>query len=208
MTPEEQREVWLKRILPALGIMVIYFVFISGFISEKTEKAQSKYGSLARKGISSAAVPGMESQIVQLEKQLGEYKGKERELQAKLKSENSFLFSMDSTNTKIARISFLLARNQLQIVEEKRLQKFNEAKLPSSLRDANRWFKKVFSGQDYAMNLLEIHFTGGYLDTLKAMEVMAKDEYKVLPVSLSMKLVESGRASDEGKLNWVLRLWI
>lgn len=77
---EEKRERLLKRILPGMAITIIYFIFISGTLSEKKIKAEDNYTSLMRKGISTASLPGVikqqsqtQTQISGLEKQHNEF---------------------------------------------------------------------------------------------------------------------------------------
>ncbi len=51
MTAEQKRERLLKRMLPALAITVIYFVFLSHIMVEQKTKAEESFNQLNMQGI-------------------------------------------------------------------------------------------------------------------------------------------------------------
>lgn len=51
MNAEEKRERLLKRLLPALVITIIYFVFVSNIMIVQKDKAEEDYLKIARRGI-------------------------------------------------------------------------------------------------------------------------------------------------------------
>jgi len=209
MTPEQQRELWLKRMLPALVILVPYFVFFSGMISAGAEKARQDYESLMTQGISSDALPGMNRQLNQLHREIDSLRKKNHILHSQLQGNDGFLARTGSSIETVARLSELLAANHLHIIEEKHHEQVSIETLPRSLRDTRQWLRDALSVTDAGVNILELRFTGDYLDTLRAMQELAGRHYKALPVSLSMRLPD---ATDNDfaaeKPEWSLRIWL
>ncbi len=209
MTPEQQRELWLKRMLPALVVLVPYFVFFSGMLSAGAEKARQDYESLMAQGISSDALPGMNRQLNRLHREIDSLRKKNQTLHSQLQGNDDFLARTGSSIETVARLSELLAVNHLRIIEEKHHAQVSIETLPRSLRDTRHWLRDALSVTDTGVNILELRFTGDYLDTLRAMQALAGRHYKALPVSLSMRLpdtTDNGFAAE--KPEWSLRLWL
>ncbi len=209
MTPEQQREIWLKRMLPALAILVIYFVFFSNMISADAEKARRDYESLAAKGISGDAIPGMNSQINRLNREIDSLREKDRTLYSQLQGKIPFLARTASSNETIARISELLVNNHLQIIEEKHYRLSDRGPLPRSLHDARHWLEEALQAGDDGLQILALRFTGSYLDTLRAMDAFARGQYKALPVHLlTMQTDVADENFSSDKPLWSLQLWL
>ena len=98
MTPEEKRERLLKRILPCMAITIIYFIFISGTLSEKMTKAETDYTNLMRKGISAASLPGVMKQQGQAQTQISALEKKHNEFKQQLKDLAGFLSNSTPSN--------------------------------------------------------------------------------------------------------------
>ena len=228
MTPEQQREQWLKRILPALGVLVVYFVIISGFVTEKSKKAEEQYTGLVQKGIDASALPGIGQQQRALAEEIAKLAQEYKALHTALEAKSSFLSSSGSANVSIERISVILANNKLQVLDEKRDDKPDTAMLPKSLRDTRHWLKDISSVETTAvaktpaasapavdksadnkdLNIWTIHYTGTYLDTFRALSALADSDIRALPVSLTMQAYKSNNQSNTGKQEWVLTLWL
>jgi hypothetical protein len=225
MTPEQQREQWLKRILPALAVLVIYFAIISGFVTEKSGKAEEQYVGMVQKGINPAALQSMEIQQSGIRGEIGKLEQEYKTLHSALEANSGFLSRTGSANVTIERISVILANNKLEVLDEKRNDKPDKETLPKSLRDTRQWLKEIAAVESAAdaktavppadkntddkdLNIWTIHYIGTYLDNHRALSSLADSDIKALPVSLTMQAFKSNNKSDAGKQEWVLTLWL
>ncbi len=228
MTPEQQREQWLKRVLPALGVLVVYFVIISGFVTEKSKKAEAQYTGLVQKGINAAALPGIGQQQRVLSEEIAKLEQEYKTLHSALEAKSGFLSGKGTANVSIERISVILANNKLQVLEEKRVDKPDITLLPRSLRDTQLWLKDISSVETTAvakppvpapapvdksadnkdLNIWTIRYIGTYPECYRALSALADSDIKALPVSLTMQPYKSNNKSDAGKQEWVLTLWL
>lgn len=138
MTPEQQREQWLKRMLPALGVLVIYFAIISGFVTDKTKKAAEEYKMLISKGIDASMLPIKQRDQSQLKEELTKLEAEEKSIRDSLGSVNGFLAGKDTQNDTLDKISGIFARNSLQVIEEKRSENVDLASLPNSFAELQK----------------------------------------------------------------------
>ncbi len=221
MTPEQQREQWLKRALPALVALVVYFVIISGFVTEKSKKAEAQYAGLKQKGIDKAALPGIELQQRGIREEIAKLEQEDKAMHDALAANSGFLSRSGSSNDAIERISVILANNNLQVLDEKRNDKPGTDTLPRSLRETQHWLKDVLSVEpatktttaaapagtntdDKDLNIWTIRYVGSYLDNYRALSALIDNDTKALPVSLTMQAYKS----NTGKQEWQLTLWL
>lgn len=228
MTPEQQREQLLKRILPALGVLVVYFAIISGFITDKSAKAEEQYVQMVSKGINPDAIPGMEQEKSRLKEEVIKLEQETKSIHAAMAAESGFLSLESSTNDAIDRITVILADNHLQVLEETPNEQSIEKNLSKSLQDTQNWLKELLApeetpdpkakaskakkpaatddknAKDLALNIRKIRFAGTYVDTYRALATLADSNIKALPVSLAMKAYDKGA----GKQEWLLKLWL
>jgi hypothetical protein len=233
MTPEQQREQLLKRILPALGVLVVYFAIISGFITDKSAKAEEQYVQMVSKGINPDAIPGMEQEKSRLKEEVIKLEQETKSIHAAMAAESGFLSLESSTNDAIDRITVILADNHLQVLEETPNEQSIEKNLSKSLQDTQNWLKELLTpeetadpkakdpkakasaakkpaaaddknAKDLALNIRKIRFAGTYVDTYRALATLADSNIKALPVSLAMKAYDKGA----GKQEWLLKLWL
>lgn len=207
MTPEQQRELWLKRILPGLVISVIYFVFISGIVSDKAKKAEDSYRQLMQRGISSAAIPGLENQKNRLQDELLKLKQKDEQVQNGLSEKAGFLYGKSNSHEAIDRIALLLAQHRLRITEESVIEQKKVTELPQSIIHIQQWLNTALKIDD-AIKTHRIGFVGHYVDVYAMLQQLADENIKALPVYLSMAHLESDDRNDVGLKKWVLELWI
>ena len=230
MTPEQQREQWLKRILPALVVLVVYFVIISGFVTEKSRKAEEQYTGMVQKGINAAVLPGIAQQQRALSDEIARLDQENKALLSALEANSGFLARTGSANVTIERVSAILEKNRLQVLELNRNDKPDPKILPKSLRDTRQWLKEISAGGTAAvaataptaptaapvaddtdikdLNLWTIRYIGTYLDNFRALSSLANSDIKALPVSLTMQAYKSNNGSNTGKQEWVLTLWL
>lgn len=212
MTPEQKRERLLKRILPGMAITVIYFVFISGIMSEKMHKAEENYQSMMRKGVSAASLPGVMSQSSQLQQQIADLRRQQNEHREKLKAMAGFLYNSTPSNEATALLSGILDNHGIRMLEEKR-ETYAEADLSASQQEVWHWLKppekadpkdKPEGAMIYVQHLW---LKGSYRSMYGAMAAIAASELKAVPVLFTMHTPDSeNEASNE--LEWELILWM
>ncbi|MDI1292277.1 MAG: hypothetical protein PSV18_05980 [Methylobacter sp.] len=221
MTPEQQRELWLKRTLPALAVLVIYFVIISGFVTEKSKKAEDQYVGLQQKGINAAALPGIEQQQRTIAEEIAKLEQEDKAIHAAFSENSGFLSQSGSSNDAIEHISIILAKHNLQVLNEQHNDKPVVASLPRSLRDTRIWLKDMIpaeptthggagvaptavTGDDKNLNIWTIRYIGDYPDNYRALSSLNDSNIKALPVSLTMQTYKA----EPGKQEWLLTLWL
>ncbi|WP_305906752.1 hypothetical protein Q9L42_019320 [Methylomarinum sp. Ch1-1] len=207
MTPEQQRELWLKRVLPGLVISVIYFVFISGIVSDKAKTAEDAYRKLMQRGISSAALPSLESQKNRLQDELIKLKQRDEAVQNGLSEKAGFLYGQSDGHEAIDRIAVILAQHRLRITEESVTEQKKVGDMPQSIADVQQWLGEALKSDD-AVKLQQIGFVGRYVDVYAMMQQLADENIKALPVSLTMTNLNSDDRNDIGLKKWLLELWI
>ena len=214
MTPEQQRERLLKRVLPALVVLVVYFAIISGFVTDKSKNAQQHYQALKSKGIDPAVLQGMGQQQQDLRKEIADLEAKNKAAQDALQAKSGFLSRTGTVNDTLEQIGGILAKNSLQVLEEKQsVQLPGKEILPKSIGDTQRRLKEIAAGPADNVNIWTIHYVGTYLDNYRALSSLAGDDtIKALPVSLTMQPYKSTNDSDPakeaGKQEWLLTLWL
>lgn len=199
MTPEQKREQLLKRMLPALTITVIYFVFVSDYIREQRNKAEDEYRKLEMKGISSNMISGLNNQLAQSTQQVDTLKYKKEEYQQKIKEMAGFIAGdTDKTQTS-AELAEILVKNHLQVINEESGTLEADA-LPPAIKDIKTWLQP-----EGAVNIQRVNLRGRYLDMLKALEQIKENELQALPINLTMSTPEE---DDFNGLHWELVLWM
>ncbi|MFA6162392.1 MAG: hypothetical protein WC685_03070 [Methylobacter sp.] len=221
MTPEQKREQWLKRILPALGVLVIYFVIFSGFVTEKSKKAEEQYKGLVQKGIDASALSAIEQQQRVIGEEIAKLEQEDKAIHDAIVANSGFLSHSGSSNDAIEQISVILANNNLQVLDEKRNDKPGKDVLPRSLRDTRSRLKDILSVEsatkvppvaaptgtnkdDKDLNIWTIRYVGSYLDNYRALSSLMGSDTKALPVSLTMQAYKA----NAGKQEWLLTLWL
>lgn len=227
----EQREKLLKRALPALGILVIYFVIISHFVTDKYQKVHDQFVTLSQKGLTPEVLRGIQKEQQQVAATLTELQQQEAELTKSLESLSGVvLIQGKSANESVDKVSVILAANNLEVLEEKRSEKqITKEQLPRSLRDADKWLKemlapapkdepkgknakpppKAVKAKPEEINVWTIHYTGSYLDSYHALIALADSDIKVLPLSLTMQPQKTTAANTHAnKQEWILTLWL
>ncbi|NOR70636.1 MAG: hypothetical protein GQ532_13245 [Methylomarinum sp.] len=211
MTPEEQkRERLLKRVLPAMAITIIYFIFISGMLSEKMTKAEEDYLGLLRKGVSAAAVPGVVKQQTQARSQISALEKQHAEYKQKLKDLAGFLSNTTPSNESSTLLAMILADNNIRVKNEQR-ESFAEDNLSPALKEVWQWLKPTPDpkNKDQASDIFVQHLSlsGSYQNMYVAMATIAKGQLKAVPVSFSMNAAAGENSSTED-LDWELLLWM
>ncbi len=197
MTPEQKRDRMLKRVLPALFITVIYFVFVSNFMVEAKDKAEKKYIELAQKGLSQSALDAKQAQTQRLQQQLRDLTQKKATLQSKIQAIAGFMTSTEDSAITAGLVSKILADHQVIVIEET-VQTLQVADLSKSIRDIKSWLQpgETITGQ-------KLELRGDFLAMYHALEAIKQQKISVLPIVFSMQSPD-----DKGGLQWTLSLWM
>ncbi len=214
MTAEQQRDQLLKRMLPALGITVLYFTIGSGFVTNKFKKAKEDYALMQSKGVNASALPAKEQQQNQLKTEVTKLEEEYKKIHSELATNSSFLNRTASQNDTLDQLSVLLANHNLQVLEEKRNDKTKDA-LSQALRDTQHWLTELFptpttgdkTVKDTDLQIWTVQYIGSYIDTYRALSALADSDIRVLPVSLTMQPLKT-ETTPSGKLAWTLNLWL
>lgn len=220
MTPEQQRELWLKRLLPMLGVLVVYFAILSSFITDKSKKAEGEYKTLVTKGIDASSLPAKQQELEKLNTELEKLAADEKALRDGLASNNGFLAGKESQNDSLDKISAIFAAHNLKILEENRLDNANLTMLSKSFVDIQKSLQAlttvaapavpvptspVVATASNNLNLWTIEYHGSYNDTYRALTALLDSKIKALPVALTMQLPNS---ETNTPLKWQLTLWL
>ncbi|MCK4840816.1 MAG: hypothetical protein KAT04_02910 [Methylococcales bacterium] len=208
MTPEEQkRNRLLARILPGMAITVIYFIFISGILSEKMTKAEDAYTNLMRKGISPASVPSVIKQQDQTRTQISTLEKQHAEFKQKLKELAGFLSNTTPSNESSTLLSSILLTHHIRVKNEQR-EVFLEANLSPALKEVWQWLKpESKEGKTTDIFVQHLSLTASYQNMYLALATIAQGELKAIPVSFTMSESNEASAISED-LDWELLLWM
>jgi RNA-binding protein YhbY len=220
MTPEQKREQILKRALPALVILVLYFAIGSNFVTKKSEEAKKQYTMISQKGINEAILPGIETDKQLVQEELVKLKAEELELNKTLEANSGLLSHGKMANESLSKVSAILKENHLEVLDEKRSDKFTKEQVSKSLRDTEKWLKDMVADETKPAaptptptantvkteesNFWTIHYAGNYLDSYKALLALASSGIQATPLALNM---QSAKASSS-KQEWTLTLWL
>lgn len=207
LSDDKLREQWLKRLLPALVVTVIYFVFISNTLTEKSNKAEEAYKSLMMRGVSEAVLPSMQQELIGLTEALQVVQKKDSEVQAGLATKVGFLFGQTDMNEAIGRIAQLMQTHHLRITDEAGMPDKKISELPRSFADLKTWVGEMLKMGE-TVHVHRIRFIGSYVDTYEALKDMALSDIRILPLFLSMKNPEGNQDKNIGLKAWTLDLWI
>ncbi|MBE0434357.1 MAG: hypothetical protein IBX56_00975 [Methylomicrobium sp.] len=211
MTPEQKREQLLKRLLPGIAITVIYFVFISGIMSEKMHKAEEAHQNMLRQGISADALPGMINQSSQTQQRLAELKRQHAELIAKVQEMAGFLTGAAPSNESGTQLSTILMEHHIWVLEE-RSETFEQAGLSASLLEVLQILQPesatpASARQKPVIPVKHLWLRGTYSNMYRAMAAIAASDLKGAPVQLTMRTPDT-EPDTPGDLDWELILWM
>lgn len=231
----QQREKILKQVLPALGILVLYFAVISHFVTEKHHSMSEKLESFSQKGVNSEVLQQVQKEQQQATTELNELQEQATQLTKELESISGvMLVEGKSGNQNADKVATILAENNLEILEEKPAEKkITKDQLPRVLRDTDKWLKEMLSpdvkeepkaaknaknakpakttvkAKPDEITVWTIHYIGSYLDNYRALISLEKSDINVLPLSLTMQTPKTNVANNNAnRQEWVLTLWL
>ena len=207
MSDEEKRERLLKMVLPSLLVGVIYFVFVADTISKKTVEAEKGWRALKSKGISSAALPGVGRRKKSLDSKINQLKQERESLGGKMAEHTGFLDSPNYGNRVIDKLSYLLARNRLRVIDEGYAETKNSntpsPSMPEMLYSVNQWLGN--GSEKRTMTSWRVRFSGRYTDLHQALNQLAQERPAIIPYGLTMSEAEH---SGDGTMVWSLMVWL
>ena len=173
----------------------------------KAEKAETEYKQLVSKGISEAAIPGMQQQKNSTQDSLAALQKQDTDLQASLASKAGFLYGKSDVNAVTEQLAQLMQKHHLEIQDERQLDEVKVADLPRSYADIKFWLGDQLKAKD-SIHILRLKFLGNYVPVYEVLLELAQTEAKALPVFLSMKSPAENETQVLGVKSWVLDLWI
>ena len=207
MTAEEKREQQLKRILPALFITVIYYVFITDIVGEPAKKAEESFLALQAEGVSPEGVNAKIRRKSQIEQQIDGLQSKVNVFKKKLNKMAGFLGSETASNESTAILSEILNQYQLRVIKEEN-KPYAVADMTPSLQEIEKLLKTDGKTSD-SINTQHILLSGGYISMYQAMNAIANGRLKAIPVALDLLPPVEGADEDSESLpQWELVLWM
>jgi hypothetical protein len=207
LADDKQREQWLKRILPGLVITVIYFVFVSNTLMDKTNKAELAYMALVRQGIDAQALSGMQERNASLQNELIQLKQKNLALQDSLSKTAGFLYGRGDEFETVEQIDQLMKKHGLQVSEFQKQPDKKVAELPHALADLKKWLSDMLN-KDESVRVYRFVFIGNYVDVYQALREIALGGVRTLPLYISMKDIDDKDGRHSGRKSWTLDFWI
>jgi hypothetical protein len=207
LSDEKQRERWLKRVLPGLAITIVYFVFVSGTLTDKANKAELDYKALRNKGIAEEGLKASQQQYSTLQSDLADLKKRDDEVQKGLSAKAGFLYGENSMNEAVGQIAQLIDNHQLRLIEAHVVGSKKLSELPRSYADLKKWLDLMLKNGD-TVHIHRFSFMGRYVNVYEMLKEMALSEITAMPVFLSMKNPETNDAGNVGLKVWTLDLWI
>ena len=215
MESEKNSDKILKRVLPALSIGVIYFVFISQLFTSTTEERRSRYQQLQHSASNPGQLMTLQQQQGRISAELGQLKRQQKQLRETILSSHHFLSHQQSISETIDQLVLLLEQNHLDIVEEKHDLQIPKEELLRSLREVYSW---LYQGDQQAepaakpasaetqqganeREFIELTYRGPYLGSLAVLSAIAKGQLQAIPVKISLS--EEKNESGAG----VFQLW-
>jgi len=202
MTAEEKRERILKRLLPAIAITVIYFVFVSSIMEEQKTTAEEAYMAIARRGISPASISGVHRQSQQINQQITDLQQKAVERREKIKKLAGFVDKAGGSTETATLLATILADNGVRVVRDENRDLSNEELSPSLLEI------KALLLPDKAINVQHLQLRAGYIAMYQALKQMNTLKLQAVPIGFKMISPENDEEVNQGELMWELDLWI
>jgi len=200
-TSPEQRERLLRRALPALAVLVLYFTFVAPQVSDPARAAETQLAAMMSRGIAPEAVPAVRAERDRLREEVDALEQQQALQDDELKAAMDFLKHPDYANQVIEHLSEVFEDHGLKIAEQVRDDQAARAAMPRSLRDLGEWLKR--QGSPGGASGWRIRFAGAYGDVARALAELTGQEPPVIPLTLEMRVPEA-----PGELEWTLIVWI
>lgn len=207
LVDQSVREQWLKRLLPAVVVTVIYFVFISSTLSQKAQTSETEVRNLKSKGIDQQVISSLNSRFDAMQAELSQLKKQDKALMDNLSAKAGFLFGTSNMNEVVYRVAESMKQHHLSILEERSIGQVKLNSLPPSFADFSQWLLGVTKIEENA-HIHRFSFVGYYPDVYKVLMQFARGEINAVPVYLTMKNPDAGQLVENGKKVWIMDVWI
>ncbi|MCF6254263.1 MAG: hypothetical protein L3J38_05890 [Thiomicrorhabdus sp.] len=229
LSDEKEREKLLKRFLPALVLLVVYFVFIKEKVNDELKVAEKQFVEMESKGISASVIPELQKRKSSIAQSVSKLTTEHGKIKKELGKHTQTLEGTGNVNSMLEKLSNYFVANHLHVVQEDWVKTVDSANLPKSFNAVKLWLEASKNGgvntaakaapvapatvaiekQAEPERLREIQFFGAYQHVYEAMAGFANRQFNVIPVSISMELPEEDSThSKQGHMKWVLKLWI
>ncbi len=200
MTADEKRERQLKRIIPGLAIMVVYFSLLNHWVTQGTEKAEKARQGFFDRGVRLAANQALVRQRGQLDAEIQRLTAKKAEFGKQLNKNAEFLSDPIYASRLSDRIASLLAKYRLRETGSDN---------PSDGKDTARAIQDVAGFMAPSPDKIvrpiiwRVNFTGFYADVYRMLDELGAGKPAAIPVSFSMKPAPEDRMG----MAWSLSFW-
>lgn len=195
------RERLLKRILPTLAILVIYFTFISPKVADGVKTVQTQLQTLKASGSLPEAIPALKAQADALNAEIRKLEQEQTIMDDEFSKLTEFLKRPNYANQVSARLATVLENHHVLVLEDKLDSATGKDSMPKSLRDIKEWVSSHGGGVGASARSLRLR--GTYADVYGALNELAHDHLTIVPIALDMNVPDSG-----SELEWALDLWM
>lgn len=203
MASAEDRERWLKRILPALAISVAYFTFAKGYLEDSSRQAQEQWQSLIAKGISAQALAARQAEMESLDQKLADSAQKRRQFEEQLLRILGQVEAGSDFNHRLEELHAQMLDHGLQLIAE---QEVAAATLTPALRELDTLVHSEALQNRFNLHTWQIQCLGRYAKMHEFLQALAaRQDRFVIPLSLTMQPPQD---DNELRMFWTLTLWI
>ena len=198
------RERLLKRILPGLAILVVYFVFFSSKMTSAVSKAEGEILTLKSSGLLPEAIPGLQSQADALKTEIHKLEQEQTATDEELAKATEFLQRPGYANQVSTRLATVLENHHVIVLEDKLDLATGKDNMPKSLREIKEWVAgHSKEGAGVGASARRLRLRGGYADLYGALNELSHDNLTIVPIALDMTTPDNG-----SELVWILKVWI
>lgn len=204
---DKQREQWLKRLLPALLVTVIYFVFVSGTLSKAHDKAEQAYKALQLKGVDESALFDLNQRKQKLAGELATLRQRNQKEVELLSGKLGVVTQSEHVNHSIDQLVQLMQQAGVSPVEDRSLGLRKPADLPRSLADLSSALHDLLPNSD-GVRLHQFEVIGSYTQVYDWLRFWAASEVRAVPVSVVMRNIDDPHNRYVGKKKWTVECWL
>lgn len=194
-----ERQTLLKRLLPALAIVVVYFTFIAPRVGPAGAASRAGGGEVSPE----IAMMQLEQEKQALYREIASLQQQGKRAGPALPGGNAGVFAQPGyANQAIQRLTTLLAQHHARILTEsgQELKSARET-LPATVREIGEAMQ--IQGMAAGGSLWSIRFSAAYPDVARALEGLSRQTPMIIPVSLEMIPPEA-----DGNPDWTVTIWV
>lgn len=196
------RQKLLKRALPAVVVLVVYFAFIGPKFSAARAKAEAEVQRQKDAYlVGQTKINELTLQKKMLLAELADLHSKVDQQEADPATQAGSLGQSGYGSQAIERLNAALTRNRLRVLEDGR-QDWRSAKdsIPKSVSELVEPAKGKSNDAD--ASFWRVRFSGSYPNVYRALDEIQRGGDPIIPISLDMTTPEG-----EGDIEWTIRAW-